>query len=116
MTSKEIESLCDDAWSIVHKVTDAIKELTAENPLILFDKENVDPCADELYDLPYGYYVGKYDSYNEGTIWKVHGNDVTLFLRGEGMFGEEWELTLDQLPFESLVSLLDFLIKKDENN
>lgn len=116
MTNEQIESLRDDAWSIVRKATDAIKTLTAENPLILFDKDSIDPCENELYDLPYGYYVGKYDSYNEGTIWKVHGNDVTLFLRSEGMFGDEWELTLEQLPFESLVLLLDSLIKKDENN
>jgi hypothetical protein len=114
MTKENLETLKTQGWDTIRAVSDAIRTLTAENPLILFDKDNVDSCGDELYDLPYGYYVGKYDSYNEGTIWKVQGNDVTLFLRCEGMFGEEWEQTLEEVPFESLVSLLDYLIERAE--
>jgi hypothetical protein len=111
MDNEQIKSLMDEAWKTIANVQHAVRTLTAENPLILFNKDTIESDDDTLYELPFGYYVGKYEYYNEGTIWKVHGDNVTIMLRGEE-FGDLWELTLDQLPFESVVSLLEFLIKK----
>jgi len=92
-------------------VENAIRTLTADNPLVLFDKDKIDSCSDELYDFPFGYYIGRYDTYNQGAIQRVCGDDVTIFLTGE-QFGEEWELNVADLPFYSQVELLTYLIER----
>jgi len=107
-TKDTLSKMEDSAWQIMRDVQKAIEELTAENPLILFNKDEIESDDDLLYELPYAYYVGKYEYYNEGTIWKVCGKEVTMLLRGEE-FGETWQLELNQIPFESLVSLLTYL-------
>jgi len=111
MTKKQIAKLQAKANKLYADVILAIIELTAENPLILFDKSKVDEddeLRDNIYEFPYGYYVGKYQYYNQGAIMKVHGNSVTLFLTGEE-WGEEHEQDLDEVPYSSLVDLLTYL-------
>ena len=114
MTKKDLQLLQDLAWKTTANVIDVIKKLTADNPLILFDKETIecnDDAFDAFYNLPYAYYVGKHEFYSEGSIWKVHGNNVTIMFRGEE-FGDTWELELNEIPYESLVSLLTYLMER----
>jgi len=99
------------AYAIMEQVFKFIKGHTEEEPLILYDKENPDSDDDKFNELPFAYYVGKYDSYNEGKIVEVQGENVIMVLTGE-QFGETWELELNQLPFESLVGLLSYLEKR----
>jgi hypothetical protein len=110
---QELKELQNLANRCLNDVANVIRILTADNPLILFDKDTIESDNDTLYDLPFGYYVGKYEYYNEGTIWKVHGNDVTIMLRGE-QFGDTWELSVSDLPFESQVDLLTYLAERIE--
>lgn len=113
MTKDELKTLEDVAWNSIANVQKAIRTLTAENPLVLFDKDNADGEADELYDLPFGYYVGKYDSYNQGAIQRVCGDEVTIFFTGE-QFGDTHELSLSDLPIESQIDLLGYLANRIE--
>jgi len=99
------------AYAIINEVTNFVKGHTEEEPLILYDKENPDSDDDKFNELPFAYYVGKYDSYNEGKIVEIQGENVIMVLTGE-QFGETWELELNQLPFESLVELLSYLEKR----
>lgn len=115
MTKEDIRNLESSANLLYVNVILAIRELTAENPLVLFDKSKVDEdeeLRDNIYEFPYGYYVGKYQYYNQGAIMKVHGNSVTLFLTGEE-WGEEHEQELDEVPYSSLVNLLTYLIERE---
>jgi hypothetical protein len=108
MDKEQIKSLMDEAWKTIANVQHTVRTLTAENPLILFDKDKADAETDDLYDLPYGYYVDKYENYNQGAIQRVCGDEVTIFLTGE-RFGETWELSLTELPIESQIDLLTYL-------
>lgn len=107
MTKAEIKSLVIVANTALANVPHAVKILTAENPLILFD-DKIDSDDERLYELPLGYVIDKYENYNEGTVMKVQGNDVTLFMRGE-YFGDIVETELDQLPFTSKVQILELI-------
>lgn len=112
MNKEQIELLAAEANESIANVAHALRTLTADKPLILFDKDNVEGDEDEIYDLPIGYNVGKYDSYSQGAVWKVEGDDVTLFLTGEE-FGELWHQKVDDLPFSSQVDLLSYLIERE---
>lgn len=87
MTKAELESLTKQGWDSIRSVAKAIRELTAENPLVLFDKDKLNKegglNSDELYDLPYGYNVDKYSTYQQGAVMEVQGGDVKLFLTGD---------------------------------
>ena len=116
MNKEQIKELVERANESITNVAQAIRTLTTDKPLILFDKDKIDTeegiSSDEVYDFPYGYFVGKYESYLSGVVQKVEGNEVTLFLTGEE-FGGVYEITLDQLPFESLVDLLHILTERE---
>lgn len=100
------EQICTaiaEASRAMAKIPELIKELTKDKPFELFDKDN--PDEDEILELPIGYMVDKYEGYNQGAIWKVQGEDVTLFLTGEN-YGELWETELNQISFDNQVELL----------
>jgi len=116
----KLDALKELGWRVIKEVTDTIKNDTKDNPLNVFtlnedgdpvdiDGELMDP--DAIYDLPYGYVVGKYNEYFQGVVKVVNGNDVTLYMTGEE-FGELWDTEVDQLPFETRVELLNFLMKR----
>ena len=111
MNKEQLKALMTLANETIGNVAFAIRTLTASNPLILFDKDNVNAEDDEIYDLPIGYNVGKYDSYSQGAVWKVEGNDVTLFFTGEE-WGDLWYQEISDLPFSSQVDLLSYLIER----
>ena len=96
------------AYATINEVTNFIKGHTEEEPLILFDKSNLEDVSDEFYDLPFGYYVGRHGDYNEGKIVEVQGKNVLMVLSGDE-FPKTWELELSELPFETLVQLLSYL-------
>jgi len=102
------------AYAIMHDVIGFVKGHTEEEPLILYDKENllvIDEIGDDFYELPFAYYVGKHGDYNEGRIVEVQGENVIMVLSGDE-FPKTWELELSQLPFESLVELMSYLEKR----
>jgi hypothetical protein len=107
MKKEQIAELKEFAYDIIGGVQKAIKELTAENPLILFDKDKIEE-DDGLYDYPFGYVVGRHGDYISGQVMKVQGDEFVLFATGDN-YGETFDLEISQLPFESLVSILDYL-------
>lgn len=113
MTKKQIKQLVTDANKAIANVAHAIITLTAGNPLILFDKDNADAEADDIYDLPIGYTVNKYEDYLQGAVWKVEGDDVTLFLTGES-WGQLYSQNVNDLPFESQTEILDLIAERTE--
>jgi hypothetical protein len=95
----------------------ALIEMTSVVPLITFDKEFAsvsdeseewDELQDEIYDMPIGYSIGKYNEYFQGAVLKVHGKDVTIFLTGEE-WGELRHIEVDDLPIESVSALLEMI-------
>jgi len=100
---KALKKLAEETQS---NVLFAIKSLTEENSLIFFTSENVN--EETVNCFPVGYFVGKYESYNEGVVQEVKGNDVMLFQTGES-FGETFTLELNQLPYDSLIQILGCL-------
>jgi hypothetical protein len=113
MNKKQIELLQTEANTVIANVHRAVKTLTAENPLILFDKDKVEGDEDFIYDLPIGYNVDKYSTYQQGAVCKVQGDDVELYLTGDEA-GQTFDIQLNQLPFESLVELLSYLNERAE--
>lgn len=111
MTKSLIEVLHDKAIDVIANVQRIIREKTADNPLILFTDETID--SDAVYDFPYGYYVNKWGNHCEGVIQQVKGDDVVLFYTGEE-FGETQKMTVDQMPFESLIDLLNYIAEREE--
>jgi hypothetical protein len=115
MTKDELKALAKQGWDNVRAVAKAIKELTENNPLVVFDREKLNQegglSTDELYDLPIGYTVDKYETYLQGAIMFVQGNQVKLHLTGED-FGQEIWVELDELPFESQLQLLTLLSER----
>jgi hypothetical protein len=99
------------AYATMNEIVCFIKGHTEEEPLILYDKENVDGTDDKFYELPFAYYVDKHSFYCEGRIVEVQGDNVLMLFTGEE-FGDEHELELNQIPFESLVELLSYLEKR----
>jgi len=114
MTKKDLEFLQSEANKALTNVEDVIKRLTKDNPLILFTIEDseADNFCDDVHDYPYGYMVSKHGHYLQGAIQKIEGNDVKLFLTGED-FGELYDIGLSELPFESLISVLTYLIERE---
>jgi len=111
MKKKQIVELQVKANKFYDDVINAIKKLTAENPLVLFDSSKIDEddeLRDSVYEFPYGYFVSRHGFYVQGAIMKVNGNDVTLFLTGEG-WGDTHEQELSEVPYSSLVDLLTYL-------
>jgi hypothetical protein len=94
---------------IVHNVYNAIKDLTAENPLIVFNKEEAD--VDNVLDLPYSFNVDKYGTYEQGAIYKVEGENVELFLTGDN-WGQIYHTELCWIPFEQQLDLLNYLAER----
>ena len=117
MNKESLKTLQTQGWDSIRSVAAAIEKLTAENPLVLFkkDKLNTDEgiATDKIYDLPYGYNVDKYSTYQQGAIMEVQGTNVKLFLTGDE-FGNIEEITLDQLPFGSQIELLTYLKERAE--
>ncbi len=107
MDKKQIEELVKQAKESIVVVEHAIKTLTADNPLILFDKESVNE-EEDIDCLPFGFSVTQHDFYVEGVVWKIHGNEIVLFLRGED-WGELYHQEVSDLPFESQVDLLNLI-------
>jgi hypothetical protein len=107
-----IKELIEKANEVETQVRETLIRLTEKSPLILFDKDKIDTeegiSNDEVYDFPYGYFVGKHEDHLSGVVQKVEGNEVSLFLTGEE-FGSIYEITLDQLPFGSQIELLTYL-------
>jgi hypothetical protein len=106
MKKAELKQLATDADDIIGKVMEAVRNLTAENPLILFDREKAD--VDEIHNYPSGFNVDKYGTYEQGAIMKVEGNAVTLFLTGDN-WGQEYHTELQWISFDSVVQLLTYL-------
>jgi len=104
MTNEKICTLLAEASRAMGAIPRAIVELTKDKSFELFDKENIED-EEAILDLPIGYMVNKYNDYVQGAIWKVSGNDVTLFLTGDE-YGQLWETTVDELSFDNQVELL----------
>lgn len=114
MTKDELNTLLTEGRESITKVYQTIVELTKENPLILFDKDKIDEddeIQDSIYELPYSYYVGKYQYYLPGVVWRIEGENVTLFMTGEE-WGETWEQELHFVPIESRLDVLEHLIER----
>jgi len=109
MNKEQIKSLQTEANKVIHEVYEAIKTLTAGNPLVLFERQNAD--ADEILDFPYGYNVGKYEEYQQGAIREVNDEDVELFLTGDS-WGETFHTELCQIPFDQQVDLLTYIAER----
>lgn len=111
---RPLKPLFERAENIVQEVYEAIKTLTVNDPLTVFNGDDFEGDADEIWDLPYGYYIGKYETYNEGRIKEVQGENVKLFLMGE-RHGEAWEQQLYEVPFQSQLEILEMLIEREHN-
>lgn len=113
MNKKQIKQLVTEANKVFANVAHAVKTLTEKNPLVLFTKEQAEEDQDSVFDMPYGYYVNKYEYYLQGAVQKVEGNDVTLFLTGED-WGDTISVCVDDLPFSSQIELLERLEERAE--
>lgn len=116
---EELELLQQIGWDAIRNVAAAIEKLTADKPLILFTKEQIlneegDVTEDhiELYDLPYGYNVDKYSTYQQGAIMEVQGTNIKLFLTGDE-FGQIMDSELGYIPFECQLQLLSHLMERE---
>ena len=113
MTKNLLKDLQDKAYAVSESIMNVIIEMTMDKPLIVFESEDL-VDDDAIWELPFGYYVDKHENYNEGRIQKVCGDEVTLFLISEGIHGESHTQTLSEVPYESLVQLLTFLIERED--
>jgi len=114
MDVKDLKFLQDEANRLYSEVEATIINLTKDNPLQLFTQEDTekDDFQDKVYEYPYGYFVSKHGFYIQGAVQKVSGSfDVTLFLTGED-WGEEHTVSVSELPFESQINLLTYLIER----
>lgn len=112
MNKEEILNVQAEANKAIAYVYHTLKTETEKKPLILFDKDTVAGDDDELYDLPIGYHVNKYGDYLQGAIWKVEGDDVTLFFTGEE-FGELFHVELSSISFDNQSDLLTYLAERE---
>ena len=113
MNKKQIKELVTRANEAIANVAHAVRTLTEGNPLILFDKDTVQGDDDEIYDMPIGYTVNKYEDYLQGAVWKVEGDEVTLFLTGES-WGQLYYQNVNDLPFDSQTEILNLLAERAE--
>lgn len=100
-------SILSDARAALGNIPKAIIELTKDKPFSLFDKDSI---PEDLYDLPIGYNVNKYQEYDQGAIMRVQGEEVTLFFTGE-LYGQTFETELDQISFDNQVQLLAIILE-----
>ena len=115
MNKKDLSFLQEEANRVYNEVEAAIKNLTKDNPLQLFTKDDTekDDFQDKVYEYPYGYFVSKHGYYVQGAVQKISGDlDVTLFLTGED-WGEEHTQSISELPFESQIMILTYLIERE---
>ena len=108
MKKEECNRLQVRAYTMLEAVAYAIKGLTEEKPLILFDPKKI--TDDELHEFPSGYEVGRHNDYLEGHVMEVCGEQVTLFLTGDD-YGKTIEIQLNQLPFGSQIDILSYIEK-----
>jgi len=113
MKKEELKTLQTQGWDSIRSVAAAIRKLTAENPLVLFTKEQAKNEEVEIYDLPYGYNVDKYSTYQQGAIMEVQGTNVKLFLTGDE-FGQVFDSELEYIPFECQLQILSYLEERAE--
>lgn len=110
---KELSKLYDDVNNAISLLIKKISEETKNKPLILFEFDKVDTdegiSIDEMYDMPYAYYVDKWGYYCEGRIARIEGDDVVMIFTSESDYGEEYYLNLNEVPIESLVAVLDYI-------
>lgn len=111
MNKLEIKQLQEHGWNSIRSVVKAIKELTAEKPLILFEKDK--PNIDEIYDLPFGYCVDELPISQQGAVMEVCGSEVKLFLTGED-FGEVLKAEIEYVPYECQLQILAYLEERAE--
>lgn len=109
---EELELLQQIGWDAIRNVAAAIEKLTADKPLVLFTKEQVEKEEVEIYDLPYGYNVDKYSTYQQGAIMEVQGTNIKLFLTGDE-FGQIMDSELGYIPFECQLQLLSHLMERE---
>lgn len=116
MDNSKLKTIVQQGWDTIRAVSDAIKELTAEKPLVLFEKDKMNKeggiHTDEVYDLPYGYYVDKYSDYIQGAVMNVKGDDIQMFATGDE-FGTVYDIELSYIPFESQLQILQMLIERE---
>jgi hypothetical protein len=111
MKKEELLTMQSVGNSIVRDVYNAIKTLTAEKPLIVFNKDEAD--VDSVLDLPYSFNVDKYGTYEQGAVHKIEGEAVELFLTGDN-WGQIYHTELCWIPFEQQLDLLTYLIERAE--
>jgi hypothetical protein len=110
MTKKEIKSLYNKSVDITFHLYEVISSLTNDNPLVLFDPEEVD--NDNVYIYPYGYYVDKYGYNLCGVIMSVHEQKAKLFVTNGDSWGDIIDISLNDIPFESRIDILEYLYKR----
>jgi hypothetical protein len=111
MTKNDLLKLQTDAGNISRLVEETIKSLTKDNPLVLFDRENLKDEENEPYDFPSGFNVDKYGSYEQGAVMRVEGEAVTLFLTGDN-YGQEYHTELCWISFDNQIGILTYLIER----
>ena len=116
---EELQKLEETGWDAIREVANVIEKMTKNNPLVLFKKEQVlneegDVTDDhiDIYDLPYGYNVDKYSTYQQGAIMEVQGTNIKLFLTGDE-FGQIMDSELGYIPFECQLQLLSHLMERE---
>ena len=117
MNKETLKSLQEQGWDLIRSVAAAIEKLTADKPLVLFEKDKMNQegglNTDEIYDLPYSYNVDKYSTYQQGAVMEVQGTNVKLFLTGEE-FGELFHVELSSISFDNQSDLLTYLAERAE--
>ncbi len=117
MNKETLKSLQKQGWDSIRSVAAAIEKLTADKPLVLFEKDKMNQegglNTDEIYDLPYSYNVDKYSTYQQGAVMEVQGTNVKLFLTGEE-FGQVFDSELAYVPFECQLQILSYLEERAE--
>ncbi len=115
MTKDDLEKLVELCNDCMNGVTDAIKTLTAEKPLILFEKDKLNTdegiASDEVYDFPFVDLIGRHDDHFSGVIMSVQGEDIKVFLTADE-YGQVWDANLDDVSFSAQVDLLQYLIER----
>ena len=118
MTKEELIKLADASDNAENEVYMAIERLTKDKPFIVFDPEKVDTeeglSRDEIFELPYGYNVGKHGYYDEGRVQSVQGIDVKVYMLGEDNDGEIFEMELHQIPESSRTEILRLIASRME--
>ena len=109
---EKLVELCNDCMS---GVTNAIKELTAVNPLVLFEKDKLNTdegiMSDEVYEFPFVDLVGRHEEHFSGVVMSVQGEDIKVFLTADE-YGQVWDASLSDVSYPAQVDLLQHLIER----